>query len=375
MQTVVVIGGGIAGVSAAAFLAASGSCAVTLVEQEATLAHHTTGRSAAQFVENLGAGPIRPLTAASRDFYYNPPEGFADAALLTPQPVLMVGEPGQNEVFEEILAEGQHMEIPTEEISVQQAAALFPLLRADAIERAFIEHSAFNIDVSATHQVFVRMLRHFGGSVAVSTRVDAATRDGGGWQIETTDSVLRADVLVNASGAWGDVVAQRAEIAPVGLRPLRRTAFMVKSPLAIESAEWPMLINVNHDWYVKPDGPQFLCSPADETPSEPCDAKPMEIDVAGAIEAINNATTLNIRSVTSQWAGLRTFSPDNSMVIGPEPGQTNFIWCVGQGGTGIQTSPAAGRLVADLVTSGRPSEQLTQWDDFDLMGLLPRRYR
>jgi D-arginine dehydrogenase len=195
-----------------------------------------------------------------------------------------------------------------------------------------------------------------------------------GW-IVTLDggATVRADVVVNAAGAWGDVVAARAGLAPVGLQPLRRTAFMTPSRHS-GSERWPLLADVDHQWYVKPDGIQFLCSPADEQPSEPCDAKPEPIDVALAIDRINEATTLDIRHVASSWAGLRSFVGDRSMVIGPDPAEPRFVWCVGQGGTGIQTSPAAGQLVADLLLGGEPGPSFAAVD-LDLAALLPDRLR
>jgi len=142
----------------------------------------------------------------------------------------------------------------------------------------------------------------------------------------------------------------------------------------VDSAGWPLVADVDHNWYVKPDGSQFLCSPADEEPSEPCDAKPEEIDIAMAIDRINSATTLDIRHVASSWAGLRTFSPDRSMVIGPDPDDPTFVWCVGQGGTGIQTAPAAGQLVSDLIGLGSPGPKLADYE-LDLDNLLPGRFR
>ena len=184
--------------------------------------------------------------------------------------------------------------------------------------------------------------------------MDAARPDGDGWRLETTDGDLGADLVVNAAGAWGDVVALGAGVEPVGLQPRRRTAFMVNGP-GLETTGWAFTEGVDEGWYIKDDGPQMFCSLAEENPSEPCDAKPEEMDVALAIDRINEATTLGIRSVNSAWTGLRTFSPDESMVIGPDPEHPTFVWCVGQGGSGIQTSPGAGRLTADLALGGEPS--------------------
>ena len=371
---VVVVGGGIAGVSAAYALSRrDDTLDVVLVEAEPQLAQHTTGRSAAQLIENYGAAAVRPLTAASLDFLRSPPDGLVDGPLLSPRPLLTVGRAEQDETIGRTLAEGRAVSDTIVEIDPDEAVRLFPVLRRDRVDRAVLEPDAADIDVAGLHQAFVRGFRRLGGSIRTSVRVDAAAADGRGWRVETTDGAVGADVLVDAAGAWGDVVAERAGIAPVGLRALRRTACMVTGPAG--SSAWPLLADADHEWYVKPDGPQLLCSPGDETPSEPCDARPEELDVALAIERVNEHTTLGIRSVNSAWAGLRTFAPDRSMVIGPEPDRPEFVWCVGQGGTGIQTAPGAGRLVADLVVHGRPDPARFDGTGLDLAGLLPDRFR
>jgi D-arginine dehydrogenase len=172
--------------------------------------------------------------------------------------------------------------------------------------------------------------------------------------------------VVNASGAWGDLVAGLAGIEPIGLQPMRRTAFMVPGDAAC--ADWPFVVDIEERFYFRPDGAQFLCSLAEETLSPPIDPRPEMADIAIAIDRINEATTLGIRTVSSQWTGLRTFAPDREMVIGPEPGTPGFFWLVGQGGTGIQTSPACGALVAALVTGTPPPPEL------DAAGIDPDQY-
>ncbi len=375
---IVVVGGGIAGASAAAFLALRDGVTVTLVEQESMLAHHTTGRSAAQWIENLGHPAIRPLTTASRGFFDHPTEGSSDGPLLTSRPVLMVGRRDQAEIFHRVLATGRATSPPARELTPAEAGRLCPVVDPSQTAFAMIEDGASDIDVAGTHQAFVRILRRHGGTIATSTRVDAARPDGDSWTVETTSGRLPADVLVNASGAWGDVVAEAAGIEPVGLQPRRRTAFMV--PLSAlpdtdrtDAHDWPMLVNVDHDWYVKPDGAQFLCSPADQTPSAPVDARAEELDVALAIGRINAETRLRITSVASVWAGLRTFAPDESMVIGRDPANRSFVWCVGQGGTGIQTAPAAGRLTAALALGD--DDGIMSTSGLDLATLSAQRFR
>ncbi len=359
---VVVIGGGIAGASAAAFLA-QGGADVTMVERESTLAYHTTGRSAAQWIENYGHAATRTLTRLSKPFFDDPPAGTTDSPLLQARPFLNVGRSDQADLVQEALSADDDVLVAPTQISPVEAAALCPMVDPSKTAFAIIESGSMDIDVGGLHQAFVRMLRAAGGNIATSTRVDAARPHGDRWKVETTMGDLDADVLVNAAGAWGDVVAQAAGVVPVGLQPRRRTAFMAPSsslPNAdpADSHHWPMLVNIGHEWYVKPDGPQFLCSPADQTPTAPADAKAEELDIALAIERVNNDTAMNVRSVASSWAGLRTFAADESLVLGPDPDHPRFIWCVGQGGVGIQTSPAAGQLIADLTLGTKPDPSL-----------------
>ncbi len=382
-QRVVVIGGGIAGVSAAYALARHPSApVVTLIEAEGQLAQHTTGRSAAQLIENYGTQPLRALTKASLPFFLQPPEQLADGPLLERRGVLSVADDARSAEFELQLAEGIAVNPTIVEVSVADAVALFPALRPEPITRALWEPESYAIDVAAVHQSFVRGLRLAGGTIATNHRALRIERAGSTWRIHTGPGgaaapdpipagrgggpVLEADVVVNAAGAWGDDVARRAGLAPIGLQPLRRTAFMVASRFE-GSGAWPLVADIEHRWYVKPDGVQFLCSPADETPSAPCDTRPEEVDVARAIDAINGATTIGIRSVASSWAGLRTFTPDRTMAIGPDPAEPTFVWCVGQGGTGIQSSPGAGQLVADLALDGCPGPA---FDPSQLGGLI-----
>ena len=352
---IAVIGGGIAGVSAAHhILELDPGADVVLLEMEATLAQHTTGRSAALLLENLGTASTRAICSASLRFLRETPDGLVDGPLLTHRRVLHVGTTEQDAAIEQMLADGVSATTDTVEVDLDEAMRLFPPLRRDRLHRALVEPDSADIDVGALHQAFVRGFRRAGGRIATSTRVDAARPDGGGWRLDTTDGDVGVDLVVNAAGAWGDVVAHGAGVEPVGLEPRRRTAFMVDGP-GTDTTGWAFTGNIALDWYIKDDGPQMLCSLGEQNPSEPCDARPEEIDVALAIDRINEATTLGIRSVNSAWTGLRTFAPDESMVIGPDPDHPTFVWCVGQGGTGIQTSPGAGRLTAELSLGGDPS--------------------
>jgi D-arginine dehydrogenase len=247
---------------------------------------------------------------------------------------------------------------------------LVPGMKPEWVAGGVHEPDALDIDVAALHQAFVRIARCHGAELRTSAPVTGLAQESGTWRVITPQGDVHCSAVVNASGAWGDVVAGLAGLAPVGLQPLRRTAFMVPGDDAY--SPWPFVVDVEERFYFRPDGPQLLCSLAEETPSPPTDARPEMSDVALAIDRINEATTLGIRSVNSQWTGLRTFAPDREMVIGEEPDAPGFFWLAGQGGTGIQTSPAAGALVASLLTGTPLSPELA---DVDPDRYSPARFR
>jgi len=348
MTDFVVIGGGIAGVSAAAHLAPHGS--VTLLEMESTLAFHTTGRSAAIFVVNYGGDASRPLARASQGFLEEPPDYSSDNEILTDRGILWTAPEDRLDYLHQIAEEGQASGAGSKLIGPDEVLGLVPVLNPDYAAGGLYEPMGRDIDVAGLHQAFVRISRRHGSDIFTGARVVGLTRKGTGWSVHTTEGTVECDAVVNAGGAWGDEVAALAGIDPIGLQPMRRTAFMV--PGHEDYADWPMLVDVDHNFYFRPDGVQLLCSLAEEEPSPPTDPRPRMEDVALTIERINEATSLDIRTVNSQWTGLRTFSPDRELVIGEEPTATGFYWSVGQGGTGISISPAVGALLASQIIGG-----------------------
>ncbi len=372
---VVVIGGGIAGVSAAAFAAVAGAT-VTLLERESALSAHATGRSAALYLANYGLAQTRRLTVASRAFLEDPPDGFADAPLLSPRGVVWVGGEADRGKLHDVAVEGRGYDPDVTELDGEQVRELCPVLRPEHSVAGVLEPGAADVDVAALHSGFVRLLRAHGGTVVRSAAVVGIERAGARWRVATPAASFSCDRVVNAAGAWGDEVAGLAAlvgITPVGLRPLRRTAMTVGLPAGVDARRWPSVNHVRGDWYFKPEGDGLLVSPADETPSAPCDAKPDELDVALALERVAEATTLPMRSVRSTWAGLRTFAPDGELVLGPDPAEPTFVWCVGQGGYGIQSAAAAGQLTAELALGLQPD--WTAEAGIDLTLLLPDRLR
>jgi D-arginine dehydrogenase len=350
---VAVVGGGIAGVSAACELASAG-CSVVLLEQEEQLAHHTTGRSAAVFLESYGPPTVRALTAASRSGYDAALERFGTLPLLEPRSALWVAPQQQVHLLDALVSA-----VPTlEPLPARGAIARCPVLSEEYVVGAALEHDAAAIDVLGLHQGYLRGLVEAGGRVVRSARVQRLRRATARWDVGWTGGGLSARAVVLAAGAWCDELAALAGTRPVGLRPLRRTIAVCRVPTgAALDPEGPLVSDAAHSWYFKPEGPNVLVSPADETLSEPCDARPEEADVALGIERVNEATTLGLRSVVSTWAGLRTFAPDGVPVVGEDPKLAGLFWLAGQGGYGIQTAPAMARCLAGLVTgSGIPPD-------------------
>lgn len=368
--SVVVIGGGIAGASVAYELVEAG-CTATLLEAEPVLASHSTGRSAALYFENYGALPNRALTRASRPFFDAPPEGLVDHDLLVKRGAMWIGTPEQEPSLRAHLLESETGSHPGRWLGPSQARALVPVLRIDYLGGAVIEPEALDLDVAGIHQAFVRGFRRGGGRVRVSAPVQRLRRSTSQWTVVAGDEEIRCDVVVNAAGAWGDVIGLMAGARPVGLLPMRRTAFTVPGDHAYR--HWPLVADADNQFYFRPDGTQLLCSLAEERVSPPEDARPDELDIALAIERINQATTLEIRTVRASWTGLRTFVADRAMVIGFDPLVQGFFWLVGQGGTGIQTAPAAARLAAGLITNGSPPSRLEEYP-IDVEALSPRRF-
>ncbi len=345
----VVIGAGIAGASAAAALAADRR--VALIEAEEQAGYHSTGRSAAIWVLNYGPADVRALTRLSRGFFESPPADFAETALMRRRPVLFLARPEQVPELDRFLADSTGVR----PLAVAEAGALVPALRPGYAAAAAIEADAFDMDVAAIHQGFLRQLRARGGTLALRQRAGRIERRDGAWQVAASGgAVFRAPVVVDAAGAWADEVASMAGIRPLRLIPCRRTAAII-DPSPRDVSDWPLILDVGHGWYARPEArTQLMVSPADETPTHPHDVRPEEIDVALGIDRMQQALDIEVRRVERSWAGLRTFTQDGSLAFGWDRRAPGFFWCAGQGGYGIQTSPAAGRLVADLIAGRDP---------------------
>ncbi len=354
---VLVVGAGIAGASVASLLAANAN--VIMIERENAPGYHSTGRSAALYTETYGNETIRALTVASRPYFTDVTGPNGEPAMLSPRGTMVIARADQQVVFEAAhktataLSEGVQL-LPRDEI-----IGTVPVLRPENIVHGFLEVAAMDMDVDAIHQAYLGTFRGHGGTLVTDAEVLSLRRTGNDWLIETSVGDYMAAVVVNAAGAWADDLGGRSGINQVGLTPKRRTAFTFAAPDGIESAFWPAVIDVDEQFYFKPDAGLILASPADETPQPPNDAQPEEIDIAVAVERLQTATSLEIKRLNSKWAGLRTFAPDKTPVVGFDPEQDGFFWLAGQGGYGIMTSPAMALIAAGLIEGPGIPEEIT----------------
>jgi D-arginine dehydrogenase len=364
MLDALVIGGGIAGVTAAYHL--SFARRVALIEAEEAAGYHTSGRSAALWVANGGPDYERTLARESFAFLRAPPEGFAESAILRARPVAFAVPEDQLGDLREMLATRSNVA----EISVEELRRLVPAVRPGYAAGAALETENYDIDVDVLLQGYLRGARSRGAAVAFRRRSQRITREGGVWRVETSDgATLRAPVLVNAAGAWGDEVAAQAGIRPLGLVPKRRTAVVI-DPAPHVVAEWPRLYDARRSWYCKPEArTRLMVSPADATPTHAHDVQPEELDIAQAVARMQEVLDIPVRRVERSWAGLRTFAPDGAFAFGEAAEGQGFFWFVGQGGDGILTSAAAGRLLAGLVDGGVPG-----WAEGIVAAIDPRRF-
>lgn len=345
---IAIVGAGIAGASLAHF--AAPHARVVLLEREDLPGRHSTGRSAAMFMESYGSPQVRALTRASRAFLQAPPPGFSPGPLISPRGALYIGRADQLAGLRQLLNTLREEGCPAQWLTGDEARALVPVLRPEATAAAVLDPEAADLDVHALHQGYLRSARAAGAQLVCDAELIRAEHDGQAWRIDTRAGPFRARTLVNAAGAWVDELASRCGVAPIGIQPRRRSALVFDTPAGMATAHWPCVADMDESFYFKPESGLILGSPANADPAVPHDVQPEELDIATGMARIEAATTLTIRRPRRTWAGLRSFVADGDLVGGFDPTSAGFFWLAAQGGYGIQTSAAMGELCAAELT-------------------------
>lgn len=344
---VLIIGGGMAGISAAARLSAPVD--VTVLEGEADLGYHSTGRSAAIFIRNYGNKTLRTLNAASEPDLTNP-VGVSDRSLLSPRGEMLIATKQNMPALEAYLDSAEDMD----RLSPDEAGKLVPILNTDRLAAAAIEHSAQEIDVDRMLQGYARLATTQGAHIIRKAKVTACRKSGNVWQVETSQGNFETPIVVNAAGAWADEVAMMAGVKPLGLVGMRRSMAVIPTPDGHDASTWPLFADATEGFYAKPDAGNLLVSPADEDPVDPHDVWADEMVLAEGLHRFEQAVTVPVTRLLHSWAGLRTFAPDRTPVVGFDPNASGFFWLAGQGGYGIQTAPALSKLMMSLIINTDP---------------------
>jgi D-arginine dehydrogenase len=345
---VIIIGAGIAGASAAYEI--SRSRQVLLLEMESHPGTHSTGRSGAVFIDPYGNSVVRALTAGSREFMRAPPPGFCEGPIMSDRELYLVVTTEDEEAllagaFEELRRAFPALRL----VDGAEVEERVPVMRRGVISRALHDRGVKDLDVDALLQGFLRGARERGAALLKEEKVLGLERRHGAWRVRSQAGTHEAPIVVNAAGGWVEEIAALAGARSLGITPTRRSLFLVAAPLGVEVKSWPLVADLGETYYFKPESGRILVSPSEEDPVEPCDVQPEDIDIALGVDRLQRVLDIEVRHIERKWAGLRTFAPDRSPVVGFDGEAEGFFWLAGQGGFGIQTSPAMGRLAAALV--------------------------
>lgn len=353
-----IVGGGIAGASLGFRL--SGHGRVIVLEAEAQSGYHSSGRSATNFNVSLGKHVARMLTHLSRSFFLEPPAGFAEHPLAGARATMTVANaeqiPKLRQQYEDL-----HQLLPqTQWLTGDEVRDVLPIARIapDGIAAATLDPTSFHIDGHGLLHGYLTFMRRRGGQLVTQAQCDGISFREGRWHVSAAGRNFSAPILINASGAWADKVAALAGVPTIGLQPLRRTVVTISAPSGANWSQLPFVRSIGDDLYFAPEGAGLLISPADETPVPPSDVQPDDMDIAIAIDRFEYVTTHRVDRPRNSWSGLRSFVADRLPVVGFEPGVPGFFWLAGQGGVGLQTSPALSAAAAALILSGAPTAEL-----------------
>lgn len=356
---VIIVGAGIAGASIASEI--SSDCSVLILEAEYQPGYHSTGRSAAFWTESYGGPLVQPLTTASHAFLKNPPVSISEHSLLLQRGAINIGRTAEAHLADKLLSEFSGTGVAMDRWRREEIQSKVPLLKT-GWDHAIFEPDCCDIDVAGLHTGYLANARRNDVAIQCSARVDNISRTNDIWRVEAGDGSYAAPILVNAAGAWADIIASLAGAAPIGIQPMLRTMVQLRTnpPSQPDS---PLVVALDGSFYFKPEASgSYWLSPHDETPVQAGDVAPEEMDVAVAIDRFLSVIDVDVQNVTRKWAGLRSFAPDRLPVYGFDQDVPGFFWFAGQGGFGIQTAPEAAKLARALLLDTQKDDELNSVD-------------
>lgn len=347
---VIIVGGGIAAASLGARLA--DRVKLLLIEAEDHCGYHTSGRSAAFWMASYGGSYICPLTLASHaELTGGWPHG--GHSWLQSRGALHLHGPVTHSP--ELLSALESADPGFRPVEREELERLVPGI-AERFTGAYAEPSCADIDVAGLLAACLAQVRRAGGTVVTGAPLTRAVWRDGTWLVSTPAGQFSASRLVNAAGAWGDVVAERCGVAPLGVSPKRRTVVQLRlGRTGLKSLPLVDYSSSADGFYFKGEGDNRVwLSPTDETPDIPHDVAAEEEDVAIAIDRFGRTVDWPIEAVERRWAGLRTFLQCSLLAVGEDPDAPGYYWSAGLGGWGFQTAPAVSALGAAAILGELP---------------------
>jgi D-arginine dehydrogenase len=351
----VIIGCGIAGASVAYFLSQRGMTDILILERESQPGYHATGRSAAVLVEFDMVGPILQLKLLGARFLRNPPAGFSENPLLQQSGILILFKEPLWQHVVQMIPDLRRWGVAVDVLDREETVKRMPVVSPENFDGALLLPQDGRIDVNELLWSYLKQARAGGARLLCKEEVsDIMVERGRCVGVRTSSGIYRSRWVINAAGAWAGQIRELIGPSPVQLTPHRRTIVTFKPPEGLVVRQWPLVADLSHDLYFSPESAGLMASPMDQDPMPACDVRPDEMGVARTMERLEEITPRLVpRSIVHKWAGLRTFAPDQVMVVGEDTDVKGFFWLAGQGGAGIETSPAVGRIAADLMVDGR----------------------
>ncbi len=350
----IIIGCGIAGASLAYFLTERGMTDILILEKEEQPGYHSTGRSAASLVEFDLVPSVLKLKLLGAKFFRNPPDDFSAYPLLQQSGILVMFQGQLWESVQQMIPRLRQVGTVVKVLSQEEVVSMIPVVSPKNFDGALLLPEDGHLDVHELLWGYLHHARHHGAILRLKEEVNGIKVDQGRCKgVITTAGEYQSRWVINAAGAWAGNIRKLVGHSPVQLTPYRRTIITFAAPEGLNIKNWPFTADLSHKLYFSPESAGLLASPMDEDPMDPCDARPDELAAAQTIERLKQLTPRLVpKSIIRKWAGLRTFSPDQAMVVGEDPIVKGFFWLSGQGGSGIETSPAFGKIASDLIVDG-----------------------
>jgi glycine/D-amino acid oxidase-like deaminating enzyme len=350
---VVIVGAGIAGVATAFQLSRRGVREIVIVEREAQVAAHASGRNAAIF--RLLDRDRSNLILAQESQAQLAGMSWSQDVVRSGGALTVVAADGLARL-RDLAYVAREEGVDLAEWTPGRAADLVPALDASRVAGVLHVPGEGTIDIDRLVHGALEQARAAGVQVRLGCGVrGVGVAQGRVRSVETDAGEIEAALVVNAAGAWAADLGRQAGAALLPLRPVRRHLAFLR--VAGSPAAWPVVWDLSTPLYFRPESGGVLVSLCEEIPSQPGDES-CDDHLAERLAAGMNGLRppLDDAHLVRAWACQRTIAPDDRFVVGPDSRLEGFFWVAGLGGHGMSAGLAAARVAADLIVGEHPVE-------------------